>query len=296
MPPRHKDFFHYLAPHTDDRMWGVEPIAGGRTLIGSKQTYPPLGHPGGHAFSWTDGRTLSEFQVVLIASGSGTYRSHRVGEIPISAGDAFLLFPGEWHSYRPDPGRGWDERWLAFTGTAPKKLWDADIFNVKQPVIATQKDPAVVEAFDIAFDRLQREPPGFRAEISTCILTILARLAALIASSGVVSLHGNQMRALARRIQDDCPATLDVIRLAQEAGLSVAQFRRVFTQELGLSPKRYHQHIRLLRARHMLADHRVRIKDVAESMGFSSEFYFSRLFRLHIGQSPQEWRQRNPAN
>jgi len=35
----------------------------------------------------------------------------------IEAGDAFLLFPGKWHRYRPAPSTGWDEHWIGFNGS-----------------------------------------------------------------------------------------------------------------------------------------------------------------------------------
>lgn len=295
MPVRPRDFFHYLAAHPDDAVWGVQVIAGGRTAIGARTPYPPPGHPNGHAFAWEAGRTLDEFQVVLIGTGSGTFRSRHGGERALTTGDVFLLFPGEWHSYRPDPGRGWDERWLAFTGDMPARLAQAGVIAPAQPVVAAGGDPDLVEAFDLALDRLRREPPGFRAELAAAVLTVLARLSAITASAQEPSPHRRRLRAIAMRIQDGCPEVLDVAALADEAGLSLAQFRRVFSAEIGMAPKVYHQHIRLVRARHLLADHRLRIKDVAEQLGFGNEFYFSRLFTRHMGVSPVRWRQRHGA-
>jgi len=55
-----------------------------------------------------------------------------------------------------------------------------------------------------------------------------------------------------------------------------------------------HQHIqraRLDRARLLLADKRLSIKDVAAQLNFSSEFYFSHFFRHHTGITPTQFRQ-----
>ncbi len=37
-------------------------------------------------------------------------------ETKIKAGDIFLLFPGEWHSYHPSGTKGWKSYWIGFKG------------------------------------------------------------------------------------------------------------------------------------------------------------------------------------
>jgi hypothetical protein len=44
---------------------------------------------------WEKGKVFQDFQVVYISKGKGIFQSTQSGLIPINAGDAFLLFPGE---------------------------------------------------------------------------------------------------------------------------------------------------------------------------------------------------------
>jgi hypothetical protein len=91
--------------------WGIHLSAIGHTAITAGQEYPPRRHPSGRAFAWERGRVLPALQLVLIRSGRGeiewTRERHR-----IAAGQGFLLLPGQWHRYRPDPATGWEEDWF----------------------------------------------------------------------------------------------------------------------------------------------------------------------------------------
>lgn len=48
----------------------------------------------------------------------------------------FLLFPGEWHNYRPDPHTGWHESWVGFTGPDIEKRVAARFFVREKAVFS----------------------------------------------------------------------------------------------------------------------------------------------------------------
>ncbi len=58
-------------------------------------------------FDTNKGRTLDEFQLLYLTEGEGVFQSDHCPETAIKAGEIFLLFPGEWHTYHPTSGKGW---------------------------------------------------------------------------------------------------------------------------------------------------------------------------------------------
>ena len=57
-------------------------------------------------FEWKDGRTLPEFCLALVTGGEGEFQTRQhTGKL--TANDAFLFRPGEWHRHRPSPKTGW---------------------------------------------------------------------------------------------------------------------------------------------------------------------------------------------
>ena len=83
---------------------------------------------------------------------------------------------------------------------------------------------------------------------------------------------------------------LSVDELAQDAGLSPVQFRKLFRQGVGRSPKEHLQHLRLQRAAKLLLRTGHNIRRVAEECGFASDHYFHLVFRASTGMTPSEYR------
>jgi len=64
-----------------------------------------------------------------------------------------------------------------------------------------------------------------------------------------------------------------------------------FKEEYGISPSQYICELRLAMAKKLLKENpNILLKDVAECTGFSDAFYFSRVFKLHEGVSPSQYR------
>ena len=85
-------------------------------------------------------------------------------------------------------------------------------------------------------------------------------------------------------------AELDVETLSREFHISSSQLRRLFHQELGVSPLQYILNLRLELAQNLLRHECLPVQTVALRCGFSSEFYFSRLFRQKVGVPPSSFR------
>lgn len=78
--------------------------------------------------------------------------------------------------------------------------------------------------------------------------------------------------------------------LAAVARVSYSGLRRLFKRSQHESVHKFIQRIRLEQARMLLADYSLTVKEVAERLNFSSEYYFSHFFRNAAGVSPTEFR------
>lgn len=79
-------------------------------------------------------------------------------------------------------------------------------------------------------------------------------------------------------------------QFTQVAGLSQTRLRVHFRKALGETLHDYIQRTRLNLARELLSDPELRIKEVAERMHFTNEYYFSTFFRRLTGRTPSEFR------
>ncbi|MCC9622729.1 GlxA family transcriptional regulator [Thalassospira sp. MA62] len=85
---------------------------------------------------------------------------------------------------------------------------------------------------------------------------------------------------------------LTLEELADRAGMSARTFSRVFTREMGLSPVRYVERIRLEAARILLHDGALSVSEVAVLCGFRHGETMRRTFQRYLSVSPQEYADR----
>jgi AraC-like DNA-binding protein len=79
-------------------------------------------------------------------------------------------------------------------------------------------------------------------------------------------------------------------KLAKICELSTKYFTQIFERSFGIQPKKYIQRLRVEKAKEILVNSNAQISEVAEEAGFSSGYYFSRIFKELCGISPTDYR------
>ena len=88
----------------------------------------------------------------------------------------------------------------------------------------------------------------------------------------------------------DQPTTLD--DMAAQANMSVRSFTRAFSANFGITPMGYLEELRCDRAKTLLLDTDLPIKNVAFRSGFSSDEQMRKVFRRRFSLSPRDYRAR----
>ena len=85
----------------------------------------------------------------------------------------------------------------------------------------------------------------------------------------------------------DCDFNVDT--LALEVGLSRAQLHRKIKEFTGVSTAKFVRNLRMEQAERLLREGKVNITQVAYSVGFSDQTYFSTVFKQYYGVKPSEY-------
>ncbi|GAB3281245.1 hypothetical protein GCM10027347_56760 [Larkinella harenae] len=101
------------------------------------------------------------------------------------------------------------------------------------------------------------------------------------------------VEGLKEAIQDqmDTNLTLSLTELAQSLDVNPAYVSRTFARYFDdLSFGQYIRKLRIEKALHLLETTRYTLTEIAYLTGFSDQSHFTRIFKLHLGQNPSEYR------
>lgn len=283
-PPTANSSFHYLRVPESAILWGAYVTGAGQSRIPTTVDYPPVGHPALYNFSWTRGRTLPEFALVIVTEGRGVFESHESGLIDIPINSVTLLFPGVWHRYKPDPRTGWVERWLTFNGELVHRLIEHHGLSPASPVLQLGSITALLGAFDRFYAGIAKAP--------TTQSIVLSLRAMAILSSAVERVRPPRAKRAASAVQPNVEdidmiwtqshRPLSVEQIADELGVSRRTIERRMRVAVGRSVLEEIQACRLSRAKRLLRETDFAVKTVAYLSGFGS------VERLRLGMLKSE--------
>ncbi|MCE0523504.1 MAG: AraC family transcriptional regulator [Methylacidiphilales bacterium] len=286
-----QDFFDYFPAAEQHRRWGVYATSFGQVLVPAGSSYPPSVHPKSHSLDWERGRVLHEYQLLYISAGRGQFESASSPLVQVSAGALFVLFPGIWHRYRPDPFVGWTEFWIELQGTQIEELRRLKIINPKQPVHQVGEVPEIMAAFAAAGGLARAKPPGFQVRLGLLGLQILTHLSWPSAVPGSPSQRIERIvREALNLLASHLDQPLSPEWIARQLHVGYSYFRRAFKAQTGFSPKHYRLEIRFRRTRDLLRHSDLTIKEIAQQLGYDSPYHLSTDFKKRMRISPASWR------
>lgn len=282
----------YLVVNPRDVQWGLTVSTVGYEDIGVADTYPTRGHADGYYFDIDKGRVLNEYQLLYITEGEGIFNSAHAKDIPLKAGDLFLLFPGEWHTYHPTGKNGWKSYWIGFKGKNVDDRVKAGFLSVDKPIYHVGFSADIIRLYEEAYKRAQEEAPYSQQILAGIVNHLVGLMYALERSMELSKDHTRvDMINLARlRIRESLEVDLAIQQVAEELGVSYSNFRKLFKEFTGISPALYQQDLRLQRAKELLATTTLSIKEIAYRLRFESPDYFSSKFKIKTGKKPSEFR------
>lgn len=237
---------------------------------------------------------------------AGSFRPHGRKDwhiLYISEGTCHILYQGEEYSapsgslviYPPETEQnyffGADDfsvsYYAHFSGTCCDELLSS-LSLCNFGVYRTGKSTELESAFSamIAEHRLSRP---YSAEITKSyligILSLAARKAAL-SSKNAAFLPPE----LYEKLFAEYTLNKNISEYASFCSMSVSRFTHVFTNENGISPKKYIVNLRMKKAAELLESTTLTIAEIANLTGFSDQNYFSRCFKKNFGSSPKSLR------
>lgn len=286
------EFKKYLPISDMDYKWGFVVNDVGYSEIPKNSYYPPKGHPGTYMFSWETGRTLNGYHFVLITEGDGFFESQSSEATTINAGDGFILFPNEWHRYKPLKECGWTESWIGFSGHFTESIMQEYFFKKEQPVIRNCANMLVQNLMKSLFQLTREEPLGYQRTASGVCIQLMAELCNIQKAAETPGLSTSLISKAKYLMNKKIDEHIDFHLFCKNHGISYSKFRADFKYQTGFAPLQYFLHLKIEKAKDLLQNTDLKAKEIAFQLGFQSENYFGRIFKIKTGSSPHQFRKK----
>ena len=282
----------YLLATERDAEWGLTISTVGREEIAPGEAYPTKGHADGYYFDLQKGRILDEYQLLYQPEGEGVFSSAHLPETKIKAGDIFLLFPGEWHSYHPSGTKGWKSYWIGFKGKNIDDRVKAGFLSPEKPIYHVGYSNEIIALYEEAYKTAQEEAAFAQQTMAGIVNHLIGKMYSL--ERNIVlskdAKHVDMINKARLRIRETLEDTLTIQEIAQELGISYSSFRKLFEEHTGFAPALYQQNLKLQRAKELLSTTDESIKEIAYRLNFESPDYFSAKFKNQTGMKPSDFR------
>ncbi|MGM9652020.1 MAG: helix-turn-helix domain-containing protein [Eubacteriales bacterium] len=218
----------------------------------------------------------------LVLHGRGYYNNR-----PLSAGDGFVIYPGQLHEYHADPEEPWNYIWIVFSGAQAEAHLAQCGITIEYPIFSF----ALTGNFEAAYKEIMRCPetsadPGFALGLLYMFFSFIRKSRA--------NTPAGKGEAYVRRAMEYIKSNYDrkvrITDIAQTLWLDEGYLYNLFMRYAGMSPKEYLNRVRLGRARELLAQTPLQVSEIARSVGYDDPLQFSRFFKAQTGVSPLAYR------
>lgn len=289
-----EDNISYIPENKQDRKWGLTVCSLGFQKVGPGEVYPPAKHNPEYMFNPKVGRVLSEYQLLYITEGKGRLITEHGGKFDIKAGNMFMIFPGEKHTYYPDPATGWSEYWIGFNGMNVDSRTGQGFFSPERPVYNIGYNEKIIELYREAITTAQHQESYFQ-QLLAGIVNHLLGLMFMSDGNNRISRDDDEKRIVNKArayMQGSVETALRMPDVAEHVGISYTRFRNIFKKYTGLSPAQYFINLKIHRAKEMLRSTTASIKEISIILQFENPEYFATQFKKKTGISPTEFRNR----
>ncbi len=251
------------------------------------KTEPVIVHLAG--ISYCDGsykikRTNASFACFeYVMSGVGTI----IKDTPVypEKGDTYFLPAGESHEYFSSSDDPWTKIWINVSGPLVTSLIDAYSLH-SQSVFHCNTEKYFREIHKILTIKEYSSQ-----EIASQIAIIFHKLIQAIAhhKDNEQSLSADAV-TVKNYIDKNIYRQITIDELSKLIYKSPAHTIRIFKNAYGVTPYKYFTDNKIKKATHLLRDTHFSIKNIALTLGFCDEHYFTNIFKEKTGKTPSEYR------
>ena len=225
-----------------------------------------------------DGR--ADFHLIYVSHGEVELDNDTPASAILKDGDYCIFTPGEAQKYTYRATRDSLYYWAHFTGYDVPEILNRPALRSGAHISNGRRDEAdSILSLMTQSAREEREHSELLASLFHSLLLLLSAPA-----------KEAQPFSRAKRKLEDLSSGESIEEIASLYRMTPEHFIRSFRAAYGTTPQNYRIESRLSKAKNLLDSTTLSVLSISEICGYRDPYYFSRLFKKHVGKSPSEYR------
>ena len=226
------------------------------------------------------------FHFILSGRGSYTVKEHTYR---LSAGQGFLICPGESTYYEADKEQPWSYCWFSFDGYEAQMILENCGLSFHQLIYEDRSEGKLKEAI---FEMIESFEGSQNNEYA-----ILSRLYSVFSSMKLgagdfsESSHQSYIEKALDFISNNFSYDIKIQDIAKHIGIDRTYLYKIFIEARQCSPQQYLIQFRLSMAATLLENTSMNITEIAYSCGFKDAPAFYKHFKKHYSLTPVQYRE-----
>ncbi|HEY0273435.1 MAG TPA: AraC family transcriptional regulator [Chitinophaga sp.] len=233
-----------------------------------------------------------QYILIYCIEGEGDIFLHDKAYV-LKANSYFIIPRNVPHRYTSYGANSWSIYWVHFSGELAPLIYHRFATNHQPVAVPVPYDEARIRLFEQilhlvehSYNEREMEILNFKLWSFVNSFVYLREANPAINPDDVV---GSSIEFMKKRLHKK----FTIEELAQQQGLSVSHYARIFKQKTGISPINYFNQLKVQKACQYLYFTERSIKEISAELGVDDPYYFSRLFSKVIGVSPAGYRKRH---
>lgn len=227
---------------------------------------------------------------LFVLVNKGTAMMYKPKEISFGEHDLLVMLPNERIHYKAlEP---WSISWVGLYGETIKEYMDLLGVTPQNPILHISLYNELKTIMDNIYDISKTISLSSKLSVAGLIYEFFS----VLMQNSTLNQKTDLINSALKLIDYNYCTDISVEQIANRLSVDPAYFSRIFTEKVGISPKKYILLKRMERAKELLIATDAGIFEISNSVGYEDQFYFCRIFKKTTGSSPTEYRKSKTKN
>ncbi len=236
------------------------------------------------------GSFSDEFKLIYIIKGTGFIHFENHEEIEISQGKILIIMPHQKYEYYHIYETEWKEYFIRFEADTIYLELIKTIFEKQNQIVTVGFNEEILRLFHRTRDVIRNELTSSQVYLSGMLLCLVGIINAELKNSAAEKKEIQAIDKAKLIMNENVMNKISLHEISLELNIGYSTFRKNFKKYVGLSPAKYFNELRLNKAKQLLIESTLSIKEIAYMLNFSTIEHFATTFKKNNGYTPKDFR------